>query len=186
MQARISIIVAVGRNNRAIGKTGALLWRISDDLKRFKALTSGHTIIMGRKTLDSIGSKALPNRTNIVITRNKDFKKDGVIVAGSLEEAIEIAQKTENTPPSPFGRHLPFRKGQEEIKKEIFVIGGGEIYQQALPLADKLYLTLVESDAEGDVFFPDWRTNFTKETFREERTDPKTGLKYAWVDLERE
>ena len=158
---RISIIAAVGANNRAIGKTGALLWRISDDLKRFKALTTGHTVIMGRKTFDSIG-KALPNRTNIVITRNPDFKAEGVIIAKSLEDAI-----------------------QKSIGGEVFIIGGGEIYKQALPLADKLYLTLVESDVEGDVFFPDWSKDFTKEVFREERIDPKTGLRYAWVDFER-
>src|SRR3989344_5209115 len=107
--ARISIIAAVGRNKRAIGKAGALLWRISDDLKRFKVLTTGHTVIMGRKTFDSIG-KALPNRTNIVITRNPYFKKEGVVVAGSLEEAIQIAQKTEDTPPPPPWRHPPLRK----------------------------------------------------------------------------
>ena len=72
-----------------------------------------------------------------------------------------------------------------ELDAEVFVIGGGEIYQQALPFADKLFLTLVESDAKGDVFFPDWRKDFTRETFREERIDPKTGLKYTWLDLER-
>lgn len=177
MQARISIIVAVGRNNRAIGKTGGLLWRISDDLKRFKTLTTGHPIIMGRKTFESIG-KALPNRTNIVITRNTDFKTEGVVVAKSLEDAITIAR---NTPPPSVP---PLNQGRVE-QKEIFVIGGGEIYKQALPLADKLYLTLVESDAEGDVFFPDWSRDFTKEVFREARSDPKTGLHYAWVDLER-
>lgn len=162
---KISIVVAVGRNNRAIGKIGALLWRIPDDLRRFKALTTGHSIIMGRKTFDSIG-KALPNRTNIVITRNTDFKPEGVVVASSLEEAIQKARAVE--------------------KKEIFIIGGGEIYKQALPLADKLYLTIVESDAEGDVFFPDWRADFTRKTFREARIDSKTDLHYAWVDLERE
>ncbi|TSC84612.1 MAG: dihydrofolate reductase [Parcubacteria group bacterium Gr01-1014_17] len=180
MQAKISIIVAVGKNNRAIGKTGALLWRISDDLRRFKELTTGHPIIMGRKTFESIG-KALPNRTNIVITRNPDFKHarrggvaEGVIVASSLENAIGLARSD-----------LESGKRSDLKDPEIFIIGGGEIYQQALPLADKLYLTLVESDAEGDTFFPDWRNDFTKEVFREERIDPKTGLKYVWVDLER-
>ena len=177
------MIAAVGRN-RELGLGNGLLWHIPEDLKRFKALTIGHTIIMGRKTFDSIG-KALPNRTNIIITRNSDFKADEVVVARSLEEAIQIAQKTEDTPPSPYGRHLPFGKGQEENKKEIFIIGGGEIYKQALPLTDKLYLTLVESDAEGDVFFHDWNKDFTHEVFREERTDTKTGLRYVWVDLER-
>lgn len=170
MQAKISIIVAVGKNNCAIGKAGALLWRIPDDLKRFKTLTTGHPIIMGRKTFDSIG-KALPNRTNIVVTRNTDVKPDGVVIAVSFEEALRLAQT--------------LAQGDNK-NPEIFIIGGGEIYRQALPLADKLYLTLVESDAEGDVFFPDWSKDFTKEVFREARIDPKTGLKYAWVDVERE
>lgn len=163
MKPHISIIAAVGRNNRAIGKAGTLLWRISDDLKRFKTLTTGHPIIMGRKTFESVG-RALPNRTNIVITRNAGFRAEGVVVAKSLEEAIKI---TEHTP-----------------QKENFIIGGGEIYRQALPLADKLYLTLVESGADGDTFFPDWTKDFTRESFREERTDPASGVKYAWVDLE--
>lgn len=166
VNARVSIIAAVGKN-RAIGKGGTLLWRISDDLKRFKALTTGHVIIMGRKTFESIG-RALPNRTNIVMTHNADFKAEGAVAARSLEEAVQIAQQETDTPP-----------------KEIFIIGGGEIYRQALLLADKLCLTLVESDAEGDVFFPDWTKHFIRETFREERVDPARGLKYAWVDLER-
>ena len=164
-RATISIIAAVGRNNRAIGKTGELLWRISDDLKRFKRLTTGHPIIMGRKTFDSIG-KALPDRTNIVITRNLDFKAEGVFVARTLEEALTIARR------------------QEE--KEIFIIGGGEIYQQALPLCEKLLLTEVESEVEGDVFFPDYRaTGFTREVSREARIDEKTGIKYTWLTVQR-
>lgn len=171
MSVKISIIVAVGRNNRAIGKTGGLLWHISDDLKRFKALTTGHSIIMGRKTFDSIGH-ALPNRTNIVITRNPDFKADGVVVAESLKDAIQ--------------KSLDYARDTNNKNSEVFIIGGGEIYLQALPLTDKLYLTFVESDAKGDVFFPDCSNDFTKEVFRQERFDEKTGLKYAWVDVERE
>src|SRR5581483_3024436 len=138
--------------------------RISDDLKRFKNLTMGHPIIFGRKTFASIG-KPLPGRTNIVISRNSDFKAEGCIVVSSLEEAIEKAK---------------------QIDSEIFIGGGGEIYKQALPLANKLYLTIVDSDAEGNVFFPDWTKDFTKELFREERFDEKTGLKYTWIDLERQ
>ncbi len=161
---KISIVVAVTRKNAAVGNGGKLLFHISDDLKRFKALTSGHPVIMGRKTFESIGHP-LPLRTNIVITRNPNFAAEGVVVISSLEEAIKKAG---------------------EIDSEIFIIGGGEIYAQALPLTDKLYLTLVESERVGDVFFPDWRKDFTKETFREERLDEKTGLKYTWVDLERE
>ena len=161
---KISIIVAITKGDNAIGKdTGELLFRISDDPKRFKALTMGHPIIMGRKTYESIG-KALPGRTNIVVTRNKDFKAEGCIVVSSMEEAIKKAG---------------------ELDTDAFVIGGGEIYRQALPYADKLYMTVVESNAEGNVFFPEWEKDFTKETFREERFDEKSGLKYVLVDLER-
>ncbi len=160
---KVNIVVAITKKDAAIGNGGKLLFRISDDLKRFKALTRGHPVIMGRKTFESIG-RPLSERTNIVITRNSDFRAEGVVIAKSLEEAVQKAGA---------------------LDSEIFVIGGGEIYKQALPLTDKLYLTIVESDAAGDVFFPDWRKDFTKETFREERRDEKTGLKYAWVNLER-
>ncbi|OHA90569.1 MAG: hypothetical protein A2832_01070 [Candidatus Zambryskibacteria bacterium RIFCSPHIGHO2_01_FULL_44_22b] len=163
MLPHVNIIVSVVQKNNAIGNEDKLLERISDDLKRFKALTMGHPIIIGRKTFESIG-KPLSGRTNIVITRNPDFKAEGCMVVSSLDEAINKAGN---------------------LDKEVFVIGGGEIYKQALPRTDKLYLTLIESDAEGNVFFPDWRNDFKKETFREERFDEKTGLKYTWIDLER-
>lgn len=160
---RISIVVAVTSKNAAIGNGGKLLHHISDDLKRFKAITKGHPVIMGRKTFESIG-RPLPERTNIVITRNPSFKAEGVMVVSSLAEAIQ--------------------KGGA-LDSEIFLIGGGDIYAQGLPYTDKLYLTIVRSDAQGDVFFPDWRTDFTKETFREDRIDEKTGLQYTWIDVER-
>lgn len=162
-KAKISIVVALGKNTRAIGKGPDLLWRISDDLKRFKSLTTGHPIIMGRKTFQSIG-RALPNRTNVIVTRDVKFKAENCIVVHSVGEALAEAHKVDQT--------------------EIFVIGGGEIYTQSLPSVDNLYLTLVESDAEGDIFFPKY-SEFTKETFREDRKDEKTGLSYTWVDLER-
>ena len=177
---RISIVVAVTRKDAAIGNGGNLLFRISDDLKRFKALTKGHPVIMGRKTFESIG-RPLPERTNIVITRNPDFKAEGVIVVSSLEEATQRASSLppllskewlgvakETTTPS-----IPLHRTGGEVQNEVFIIGGGEIYKQGLPYTDKLYLTLVESDAQGDVFFPDWRKDFTKEVFREERFDEK-------------
>lgn len=161
---KISIIVAVQSRDNAIGyKNGELLFRISDDLKRFKSLTMGHPIIMGRKTYESIG-KALPGRTNIVVTRNQDFKAEGCVMVNSIEEATKKARELDN---------------------EAFIIGGGEIYRQALTCTDKLYLTIVESNAEGDVFFPEWQDDFKKETFREERFDEKMGLKYVWTTLER-
>jgi dihydrofolate reductase len=161
---KISIVVAVTRKDAAIGNGGELLHRISDDLKRFKAITKGHPVIMGRKTFESIG-RPLPDRTNFVVTRNPDYKVANIITVHSLEEAIAKAS---------------------ELDSEIFLVGGGEIYKEGLPFVDKLYLTIVESDAQGDVFFPDWRKDFMKETFREERFDEKTGLKYTWIDLERD
>ncbi len=169
MKQNVSIVVAITSKNAAIGNGGQLLVRISDDLKRFKALTNGHPIIMGRKTFESIG-RVLPGRTNYVITHNKSFSAEGTVICGSVEEAIEKAWKEESA--------------SANAKKEIFIIGGGEIYKQALPYTNKIYLTLVESDLAGDVFFPDY-SEFKKETLREERSDEKTGLKYAWIDLER-
>ncbi len=158
---RINIIAAVSLHNNAIGKGPDLLWRIPDDLKRFKQLTIGHPVIMGRKTFESIG-KPLPERTNIVISRDESYSADGCVVAHSLDEALQKAVEKDD---------------------EIFVMGGGEIYRQSIPKADRLYLTLVDDNPDGDVFFPDY-SDFKKETSREERE--YNGLKYFWVTLERE
>ncbi len=128
----ISIIVAVSENG-AIGKNNELLWRLSEDLKFFKRRTSGHAIIMGRKTFDSIG-KPLPNRLNIVISRSTDLKIDGCEIANSLEKAIEIA------------------KNKSE-KDEIFIIGGEKIYNLSVNLVNKIYLTKVKIKIDGDAFF---------------------------------
>jgi len=149
-------------NDRVIGKASTLLWRIPDDLKRFKELTLGHPIIMGRKTFDSIG-KVLPGRTSIVITRDKEFTFTGVVVTHSLEEALERAKEIE--------------------KKEIFIIGGAQIYEQALPVADLLYLTLIDDEKEGDTSFPQYENIFTKKLSEERRE--WNGLVYYWIDLER-
>lgn len=165
----VSIVVALSKKNAAIGNGGKLLVYISDDLKRFKRITSGHAVILGRKTYESIG-KALPNRQNYVITRNKDFQAPDTIICSNLEEAIEKASA--------------YEMASQNENKEIFLIGGGEIYKQGLPLTDRLYLTIVETDLEGDVFFPDY-SEFKKVIFQEDRFDEKTGLKYSWVDLER-
>jgi dihydrofolate reductase len=127
----ISIIVAVSKNG-AIGKDNQLLWRLPDDLKRFKKLTLGHPIIMGRKTFDSIG-KPLPGRTSIVVTRNTDFRHEGVIVVHNISDALEEASKLN--------------------AEEAFVIGGGELYKLTLTIADRLYITEVETTIEGDTFF---------------------------------
>ena len=131
--SELTIIVAAGENN-AIGKDNDLIWHLSDDLKRFKSLTNGHHIIMGRKTFESF-PKPLPNRTHIVITRQKDYKApEDVIIVNSLEDAIDAARSD----------------------KQPFVIGGGEIYKQAMPLVNKLEITRVHSNFENaDTYFPE-------------------------------
>ncbi len=130
----ISIIVATAQNN-VIGKDNQLLWKLSADMKQFKFLTTGHSVIMGRKTFESI-ARALPNRTNIVISRQHNFDlPEGVLQANSLENAIEMAQN-------------------EAGSEEIFIIGGGNIYKQSLHITDKIYLTEVKASLEGDAFFP--------------------------------
>ena len=132
----IALVVAVAANG-VIGRDGAMPWRLSTDLKRFKALTLGKPVIMGRKTYSAIG-KALPQRTNIVVTRDPAFRPSDALVAGSVEEAIAI------------GRWEAAVNGGE-----ICVIGGGQIYAQALPLADRVHLTYVDSRPDGDTRFPD-------------------------------
>jgi dihydrofolate reductase len=127
---RLSLIVAMARN-RVIGRAGQLPWHLSADLKRFKALTMGHHIIMGRKTWESIG-RPLPGRVSIVVTRQPAYAAPGAHPVDSLSSALEMAQ------------HDP----------EVFVIGGGEIYREALPLADRIYLTEVDAEFVGDTFFP--------------------------------
>ena len=157
----INIIVAISKKNRAIGKNNDLLWRISEDLKRFKEITTGHPVIMGRKTFESIG-RPLPNRTNIITTRNKDLKIIGALVTNSLEEAIHKAS---------------------ELDSEIFIIGGAEIYKETINLANRLYLTIIDEEKEGDAFFPDY-SQFTKIISAEDKTTD-TGLQYRWLVLEK-
>ncbi|MBA3985906.1 MAG: dihydrofolate reductase [Flavobacteriales bacterium] len=127
----ITIIAAVSENN-ALGKDNDLVWHLPDDFKRFKQLTTGHHIVMGRKTFESF-LKPLPNRIHIVITRDENYKKEGAVVVHSLKEALKIAKKD----------------------KQPYIIGGGEIYKQALPLTEKLELTRVHATVEADTFFPE-------------------------------
>lgn len=127
----ITIIVAMDEQ-RGIGKDNQLLWHLPKDLKHFKEITSGHPVIMGRKTYESIG-KPLPNRTNIVVSRKNDWFEEGILIVGSLKEAIKFAKK---------------------IDENIFIIGGGNIYEQTIELADKLEVTLVETTRNADTFFP--------------------------------
>lgn len=157
---KISLIAALASGNRALGKDNDLIYKIPADLKRFKELTSGHAIIMGRKTFESIGHP-LPNRKNIVITRDQGFKAEGTIVVHSLDEALKSTQ------------------GDDEV----FIIGGGQIYKEAMSLADKLYLTIVDGNPEADTFFPDY-SDFKKVIWQSEEKE-ENGLKYKFVDLER-
>lgn len=133
----IAIIVAVAQNG-VIGAKGDMPWKLSSDLKRFKRDTMGKAIIMGRKTFQSIG-QALPGRLNIVVTRNKEFSAKGVEIAASLEAAIEIAKAGSN----------------DRKLREICIIGGGELYRQAIGLADRLYITHVSASPDGDTYFPE-------------------------------
>lgn len=160
---KISIIVAVAGEKRVIGKKGGLPWYIPAELKRFKSITMGHPVIMGRKTHESI-SRPLPGRTNIVITHDPDYSAEGCLVAHNLEEALRLASNA---------------SGDDEV----FVIGGGQIYAQVLPLADKLYLTYIDKEIEGDVFFPDY-SEFKKVTFESDWQEHK-GLRYKFLELER-
>ena len=129
-EPRVSIVAAIAENG-VIGRNGGLPWRLPDDLKHFKKLTVDHTVIMGRKTFDEV-KRPLPNRRNVVITRDPTFRSEGVTAVPSLEEALALGA----------------------TEKEVFVIGGGEIYRAALPYADRLDLTIVHASVEGDTYFP--------------------------------
>ena len=138
----ISIIAAIGRN-RELGKDNSLLWSLPADMKFFRSTTKGKSILMGRKTFESIG-RPLPDRQNIVITRNPDYRADGVEIANSLNQALQIAKS-----------------------EEVFIIGGAEIYDLALPKADKLYLTQIDADfKEADTFFPEIDLSHWQESSR--------------------
>lgn len=158
-----SIVVAVCNNN-VIGGNNKLLWHISEDLKRFKNITTGHTIIMGRKTFESL-KKPLPNRHHIILTRDKNYKVDSNQV--TVVNDIETIMKT-----------------YENSGSEIFIIGGGEIYNLFLPYCDKLYLTKVNKDFEGDTYFPEINYDeWTVTESSEEYIDPKNNLSYQFINL---
>lgn len=134
MTAKISLIACIGKN-RELGYKNDLIWKIPEDLAYFKKITKGHAVVMGQKTFESIG-KVLPGRINIVLSRSDNFSPTGVSVARSMNDALELAKHKE--------------------KEEVFFIGGGNVYSQAIGFADKLYLTIVDSSAKADVFFPDY------------------------------
>lgn len=161
---KISLIAAMDEK-RGIGRDGKLPWHLPEDLKRFKELTIGHAVVMGRKTFDSIG-RPLPNRKNIVITHNTSYiiqTTEDVLVAHSLEEALRLTS---------------LAQGNDEC----FIIGGGQIFEEAIKIADKLYLTLIEGDFNCDTFFPTY-SEFKKVVF--EQNGESSGLKYKFVELER-
>jgi len=160
----ISLIVAMDEK-RGIGKDGKLPWRLSSDLKRFRELTMGHHMIVGRKTFESIG-KPLPGRQTIVVTRNASFKADGCIVAGSVQAALAAAQ--------------------ERGEPEVFVIGGAEIYTQTLDVADRVYLTQVHAQVDADTFFPELKHDRWRETQNAfQAADDRNQYSFSFKLLER-
>jgi len=162
MQTPISIIVAMAQN-RTIGINNTLPWRCPEDLKRFKSLTMGHHMIMGRKTFDSIG-KPLPGRTTVVVTRNPELKIEGCIVAHTLDEAIAAC----------------------DGDNEIFIVGGAELYTQALPMAGKIYLTEIQQEIMGDAHFPPFLQKEWQEIAREQRSqETPQPLTYHFVTYQR-
>jgi dihydrofolate reductase len=160
----IKILVAFDEN-RVIGKNNELIWHLPADLKRFKSLTTGHVIIMGRKTYDSIG-KPLPNRTTIVISRNPDLQIEGVICTCSMEEAI--------------------LKAKSLSREEIFIVGGAEIYKLSLAVADQILVTQLHDIFEGDTFFPEIVADQWEVTERERGvTDEKNPYQYSFLTYSR-
>ena len=160
----LSIIVAVSENG-IIGLDNQLIWRLPDDLKRFKKLTLGHPMIMGRKTFESIG-KPLPGRQSIIITRDKDFSFEGTIVVHSVQEAIEVAKKIET--------------------EEAFIIGGGDIYRQVQGNCDRLYITEVHTQTQGDTFFQVEKPELWQEIERTHHdTDENHAFSFDFVNLSR-
>ncbi len=160
----ISLIAAIGKNNE-IGKGNTLLWHLPADMKHFKEITSLHAVIMGRKTFESVG-KPLPNRRNIVITRDANYKKEGVEIVHSLSEALNLFA---------------------DQNEEIFIIGGGELYKETMPIADKLYITHIEAeDEEASVFFPEIIPIVWNEiSHKEYNSDEKNPFNYTFSVYEK-
>lgn len=160
---KISLIVAMS-SNRAIGLNNQMPWHLSADLKRFKQITMGHPIIMGRKTFDAIG-KPLPGRTNIIVSRNPAYKPEGCIVVDSVEAAINHACR---------------------LSDEVFVIGGSTLYEATLPMANTLYITQINQDFEGDTFFPEFnRINWVEVEREDMIDDAKVGFSYSFLKLKK-
>jgi dihydrofolate reductase len=159
----ITLLAAVARGG-VIGRDGSVPWRLPEDMVRFRELTTGHPVVMGRKTWESLPDRfrPLPGRGNIVVTRNPDWSAQGADRAGSVEDALELV----------------------ESEPRVFVIGGGEIYAAALPHADELLLTEIDADVDGDTTFPAWDRDEFEETSREEHVTDD-GTRFAFVRYER-
>ncbi len=155
----IKIIAAMSKN-RVIGRSNSLIWKLSADLKRFKKITTGSTVVMGRKTYESIG-RPLPDRRNIIITKDTEYKADGCEIAKSVEDALALSENN------------------------CFVIGGGEIYKQTMNLADKIYLTMVYEEFDGDAYFPEIGKEWVKITREDFDMDEKNEYKYSFIEYER-
>lgn len=160
----IITIIAAATENRVIGKNNELPWKLPKDLARFKKITTGHPIIVGRKTFESFGGKPLPNRKNIIISRNPEYKVDGADVVHSLQDAISICN------------------GEQEV----FICGGAEIYRQAIPIAHRMHLTIIHADIKGDTYFPGYDSDEWREVeFIELAADNKHAHSFSWLILER-
>ena len=164
----ISLIAAIGKNNE-LGNKNSLLWHLPADMKHFRDTTREHTVIMGRKTFESIG-KPLPNRENIVVTRDKNYFKSGITVVHSLEEALRFASLEQ-------GKH--FEEKQEET--EIFIIGGGELYKESISRAGKLYITHVDDSPDADTFFPTIGPEWKEISKESHEPDAENKFSYSFV-----
>jgi dihydrofolate reductase len=156
---KITLVAAIASNN-VIGKENSLPWNIPEDLKRFKQMTSGHTILMGRKTFDSIG-RPLPNRQNIVMTKDENFEKEGIKVINDFDEALELIK---------------------ESNEDIFIIGGSKIYELFEPVANSLAITRILKDFEGDAFFPDINWNLWQIEKEEKFFDEKSKIECKLIE----
>ncbi len=163
MSAPVSLVLAMASNG-VIGDKGGIPWRIPEDMNHFRALTIGKPIIMGRKTWDSFPKKPLPGRTNIIITRDTDWRAAGAVVVHALDDALALAQ--------------------QENPGEIAIIGGAEIYRAALPHTTRIHLTVVHINADGDTRMAPFDPQIWRETTREDHATPE-GLRYSYVTLER-
>lgn len=155
----VKIIAAISKN-RVIGNNNSLIWNLPNDLKRFKQLTSGNPVVMGRKTYESIG-RPLPNRRNIIITRNNDLSVENCEVVDSLTQALLLCNNN------------------------CFIIGGGEIYKQSISAADKLYITIVDENFKGDTFFPEIDKSWLEVSREEFQSDEKNNHNYSFIEYER-